>query len=437
VRSVKLIDFGINYLLTEHVGAFGELSRAQVFIASELQQKDPEATELSDIYSLGLLLLEMISPEPLTAATVPLCLDAAWTRCPELAMLVDDMIDRKPENRLLDLCGGASVFRVLPSKIVEAVQTHVHVNSRRPSSIEILLKSLTGVPIDILVELFRRTRTIPKSSSRPELRWVLSWGFLVQGLGIVALIAFINFTIWSYDFRGCEALGICISERDNPPLPLGDGALLGRVNSLLPGRLVALSFAVLLTKYYVEVFGSLTTWRLHFSRTRRLTRLSEIVIRSFPVLSMAPIFYALVVDPKAWPFCSALGLAFTSLTNWVVYSLATRVRSSAAATFDLPHSPFVADQIATFGHWWKTIFLYLGSMVILGFVVRAGLAQDEWLYAIFVSVFANILIMYRHHCSEAAPAVRSALQRLIWTTKRLELKERRRTTTAGQSGQPH
>jgi len=262
---------------------------------------------------------------------------------------------------------------------------------------------------------------------QPKLHWVLSLGVLVQVLSVAALYAFGYFAFAEYDFRWCETLGICIADRDSPPLPRWEGALWGRVNSLLPGRVVAVSFALILAKYYAELFGNVTTWHLRFTKTRRLTALSEVMIRSFPVLSIVPIFYAMIVDPKAWAFCSAIGLTFTCLTNLVVFTLAKNIHSSAADAFAVPHSPFIDEQIATFSNWWQTILLYLVSMIILGFVLRAGLAQDEWLYAIFVSFFANIGIMYRRHCSAAAPAVRSALQRLIATAKRLELKERRRS----------
>jgi len=427
VRTVKLIDFGVNYLLT--VGTFGDLSRAQVFIASELQQEHSEGNELSDIYSLGLLLLEMLSPKLLTAEELSACLDSAWNRCPELAELIEDMVDRRPENRLLRLDRSTLIFQTLPSTVAEALQIHIYAASRRPSSIEILIKSMTGAPIDILIELFRRT--VPKNSAQPRLRWLLYWGVLVQALGVVALYTFILLTFFTYDFRWCDRLGICIANQNSPRLPFWDGALFGRVNGLLPGRLVALSFALILIKYYAEIFGPLTTWHLRFKKTRSLAWWSEIMVRSFPVLGVIPIFYALGVDPKAWPFCSALGLVLICATNLVVYSLARSIRANTENAFDLPHSPFIADQIATFSRWWKTIFLYLCSMAILGFVLRSGLAQDEWLYAVFVSVFANMLIMYRHHCSEAAPAIRSALQRLILAAKRLELKELRASASQG------
>ena len=68
--NIVLIDFGYNYLLNEKVGSLSKAAkRAQLYIAPEIQEDtqanirrfDSEEKMLADVYSLGMIIVEMLS----------------------------------------------------------------------------------------------------------------------------------------------------------------------------------------------------------------------------------------------------------------------------------------------------------------------------------------------------------------------------------------
>ena len=107
VTAIKIFDFGPNFVLQEAAAdrrVFAEVfARTELFVAPEIVRGARSPSIQSDVYSLGMIGLDLLSREPLTKETIGARLDSVW-RDPlsiGLAQVIEDVIDDAPENRLL------------------------------------------------------------------------------------------------------------------------------------------------------------------------------------------------------------------------------------------------------------------------------------------------------------------------------------------------
>jgi len=436
-NEIHLIDFGVNYLLKEHVGSVGGLSRAQHFIAPELQRGIVNHPELADAYSLGMILLEMLVQQPLTKDQLTTDLDDIWIAYQDLAAIIEDLIDEhRPGYRLVGRPRGPSVFQLLRAEVDRAinVSTVIAIVTREDQSpvshvIETLFNSI--VPQASVKELkarWDRIRDAIPDDGGIHLRRLFRESVAVQSVHLGVVTAFCWLVIFFPSVRICDHLHACISDPSVPLLPAHlDGALNGRLNGLLPGRLVALSFSMTLARYYANIFATVTFQQIRLKEIRIQLKIVEGFVRWHPITCFLPISYALIVDPKAWAFCSAIGLIGVCVNNLLTLRVAKDtdllIRSYERHNSDLPFtraSMFVRERLADFEAWWLMILVYIICLSGLGTLILQGFARDEWLYAVFVSVFVNILMMLRHNCLKLAPGVRTLLRRIVWRLRRLE-----------------
>jgi serine/threonine protein kinase len=434
VEDIYLIDFGVNYLLQEHVGSVGGLARAQIYIAPELQLNDACGTVRSDVYSLGMILLEMLSGRLLEKETLGEDLNAAWLTYPELAEVVEDLIDKDPANRLIAITPqeqkssptSPEVFNFIDQQVKDSINLHKLLSEETRHPLLIIFETMTSfIPLESIRQLWRKWRNVPNikqqgTQNTALLRRLLYWGVLVQALNILAICCFVWFALYMYEQRFCSAGGYCLESLKYIKLPKWDGALWGRVNGSLPGRLVALSFSIVLAKYYLDIFSSLSLPRIKVphSPPRSMT---ELFLRIHPLLGVPAILYAIIFDPKAWPFCSAFGLAAVCINNRLMYGMATSSAKLIANSFSQPASTFIKREVKDYGQWWVGILIYLTAIALVGLLLLAGFAKDEWLYASLV-VICNIVVMYRFHCSLKAPDIRTMFRRLLSGLRRIEKK---------------
>ncbi len=94
----RLIDFGLNYLLLERVGAMTDVLQLQVYSAPETLE-GKQASVAADLYALGHLCLFMCSGGALTTENATYMHDRLWEKHPFVAGLVDDLISRKASVR--------------------------------------------------------------------------------------------------------------------------------------------------------------------------------------------------------------------------------------------------------------------------------------------------------------------------------------------------
>ena len=428
--DIRLIDFGVNYLLKEHVGSVGGLSRAQNFIAPELQTSSCVAPELADVYSLGMILLELVAQHQFKKEQLTTELDAVWNRYPDIAELVEDMIEEHhPEARLTGTPRGAPIFEALTTKIREATNSAILVRQLTPdtrSPVDHVIDSLFNsiVPRDSIKELIARWRGAAEGGE--GLRRLLYWSVGVQATHLLAVSIF----CWSVLFfpakRLCTVLGWCLAAVNAPPLP-PQIAQIGPVNGLLPGRLVALTFSFTLARYYANIFATVTLRDIRLPSLKPQVRRTEWLMRWHPAIGSLPILWALVIDPKAWPYCCALGLVGIFFNNLATYRLAAGAYRVAVEQHEgndespfTRSSTFLRERLDDFDSWWFMILVYLICLVGLGVLLSRGVAQDEWMYAAIVCII-NMFQMFRNNCTKMAPGVRTILRRTIWRLTRVEV----------------
>jgi hypothetical protein len=190
---------------------------------------------------------------------------------------------------------------------------------------------------------------------------------------------------------------------------IGEPFLVGAFWSNLPGRLVAVTFALTCVTYYVNNFALISP--------RRCGRLwTERVMRACTWLLPVPVLWALLYDPRAWPLCSGIGTLIVVANNYLSLRL-TRDAERLGTRFSTrgPEGRlFVLDQ---FEEWWRLMGAYSVSLILVGVLLLTKLAHDEKVYAGIV-VAINVFKMYRLNCVKLAPKVRGNLLRDIFTIGR-------------------
>jgi serine/threonine protein kinase len=416
-KTVNLIDFGANSLLLTHLGNGDNVARASAFVPPELRE-GADGDSLSDVYSLGMILLEMLAHAPLSGPEAAGPLDEVWVAFPHIAADAEDMIANNPNHRLLQIENATSdPFPQLSKSVSHAVKIHKKTKLVETSFINILFEifnsNFTWRPV---TEAHDNYRDCIQDCDKPPLLWVLKWRFAAQILHFIVMFLIV-LTGWKFvNTRFCHW---CVA---GPPLPFWDGAF-GIINGFTPGRLMALTFALIFSRYYSEIFGLITLSYLEKTDLRQKARVAERAMRSLPILGFFPLIYGLLFDPKAWAFCASFGLFVVFAVNRTTYKFFQLARGEVAEKFErlkVPSSPYIDDALSEFGRWYKGIFIYSVSLLVVGICIAKGLAKDEWLYAVFAGVFVNLGVIYRIHCWQKPPQLRTAFARIVFSVRRLD-----------------
>lgn len=224
-----------------------------------------------------------------------------------------------------------------------------------------------------------------------------AWGIVLTAFGILTLADLHVVVFYPAVQQFSEALG--------EPFRVGD--FWGN----LPGRAVAITFALTCVTYYVNNFSLISPKRCGRRWTERVMRACAIVL---PL----PVLWALLIHPRAWPLCSGLGTLLVVLNNYLALQL-TRHAEDVGSRFSTrgPEGRiFVLEQ---FEEWWRLMGAYSLSLTLIGVLLLTKVGHDEKVYAGLV-VAINVFKMYRLNCVKLAPRVRGNLLRDIFTIERHE-----------------
>jgi serine/threonine protein kinase len=389
-----LIDFGFNYVLYERTGGARALIERERYIAPELLSNPEGAAALADVYSLGILLIDVLRVrDPDEYRDVGYDLDRLWTEFPEIAPLVEDMVDRDPNNRLLDM----------PS------------HNRQTASSEELHDYIIR-ELRLRARLHLKLKKESKSTSSGRTLWLL-FSQMVAGPSFEELFAEIKRAV-TLD-PGKRALTIRSIKWVSLSTILHLVVVVIFVLKLKPdkwyenieGRVVAVSFSIVAAQYYARIFATLVA--IGVSRT------TEWAIRSTSFLPWLPILYALVWEPKTWPICSAIGVGFITFNNWLAARTVAEAESNRERKFKLPKSD-LGPFLNRMGSWWTTMLVYCFCLIGIGVLLRFGFASDERVYAAVV-VTVNLFILGYQACGKDGPLIKGGLLRsfvLLRRTKR-------------------
>lgn len=426
-RNPVLIDFGVNYLLVERIGLSCDFASAQSYIAPELQ-KNLKGTARSDVYSLGIILLEMLSQKKMESQWISTHLDYAWSKFPDYARIIEEMIDGNQANRFFDVEEGneKEIYDLITNRVASATQIYNEVYLRKRPSWQRIVESL---PVFLfgntrrVIELIRRFLKLRSDrEAHPDVRRLTAWALLTEMMHIIIITLFTLFVI--------DDLGVAeFLTRLGLFTLVGGGYISAAIHRFnhgtwiqnLPGRLVGLSFSILAAQYYLNIFSTISA--------RRLSKITEYCLRLNAFCFSLPILWAIIYNPQDWPLCSAIGLFFVGANNFFSYHTAKTAYNKIQKEFVIPPSASVEDFLNEYRTWWVGILWYVIVLLFAQIVIHRGLAKDIWIYAIVVSLVVNILMLYKNACTNKAPVIRGGLMRLFSGFERVKNKEEHKLKT--------
>lgn len=415
--GIKLFDFGPNYVLQEHVGTrpvFADVfARTELFIAPEIL-RGQEASIESDIYSVGMIGLELLSPEALRKDAIAAWLQKIWKDPLRmgLAQVIEDVIDNAPENRLLVIRRepAIGIYECINKFLQE--QASLYREFRRSTDEAGRFKP----DVAKAVENIERIRRISTAWGNQITRMQL---YLSQ-LNVLCLYVIVfSFGLYTFaDFKAAFFPQMDVLYFDKKWLEIA--AMLphdfeiGRVWKNLPGRCVALTFGLVAARYYANIFSTIHVTVLNYP----LERLANFMLRINAVSYLIPILLAIVWNPHWWPWCAAVGTLFPALNNLVCWLSIRDATQKAEGVFSTSYSAHTEDFILRYFEWSVQMFLYSALIFIIGVLLHFGLAQDDAVYGYFVSAI-NYFKLYRNSCGSEAPVVFGNLSRVFFIARRL------------------
>jgi serine/threonine protein kinase len=418
VERLVLIDLGRNYLFTRQADV-GENREAR-FVAPEVKDDKPAAS--SDIYSLGMILVEVTDPEGSLDGVIP---DSLYRYAPYMARFVEDLIDASPDNRLLifgqgigpDLYDGLRAIFADLLKILAADKPALIKPGRVRQFLELFLPSSRQVGHRL--RLWRETR-----SAHPAIEYYS--GYLL-GWSVACTAAwYVIFTVvvlWGLHDVGVDATptAITVAERFTR-----SGSWLPAVPDWrfsLQSALLGFSIGMAGARFYQNFFAGLTARRL----AGRRAFWTEVFLRGASFCGLPPILFGNIVEPRWWPWLCAIGFVWPTATSFLSYSQARHCLKRARGLSTVSAS--LDPSLEGFGQWWTSMAFMISGIVIIATCLQLGWAHDYWIYAVWFCLI-NVVQMYAIKCAYFAPAARGALTRAFIAGERWQEFQRTRNGPA-------
>lgn len=427
--EIKLIDFGPNYVLRGAIGhriLFLEaFSNTELFLPPGLITGSENPSFKSDLYSLGMIGLDLLSKEPLSRERIGGRLEQIWENPATvgIAQLIEDLIDESPDKRALVLSKSPAdlYYQKLKPLVEEQTEIYRHVLSKAGASVQ-LSKIVDVKLLPELIELIAFIFGTLKSKQSPyktATRSMIACARLNSIAGFSIIVLFLAYTFLDlerYFSIKIPMSGTLIWITELIPRNFTAGDLW--VN--LPGRCIAITFGLLAAKFYANIFAQLRI--VEFNHWRKPITNFFLRIGSFSYAP--PIMVAIVYDPQLWPFCSAIGTIFPALTNIFCY------HSAIIGARNLQNSDFTSEArfhaietsrfLNDYKSWGSLMAYYSIGLLAIGVLLRTGYAVDAAIYAYTFSLL-NIFQIYRNNCTRKAPGVRANLARLFFGLQRWQL----------------
>ena len=424
VERLVLIDLGRNHLFTRQAGILER--REALFVAPEV--KDDQPSDTSDIYSLGLILVELASPTGALERIIP---ESLYRYAPDLARFIEDMIDANPENRLLIFTRGehqdryASLRSAFDDELkILALDTRAEQpeSALLPTALDLFLPASRSVGYRF--RIWRKTRSAHASIDKHS-GYLLFWSIIsTAAWWAIFSVSF----LWGLRDFGIDAWSTPVTIAQKW---LGTSALPG-VDNLraanyqiqdwqvnLPASLLAFSIGLAGTKYYQNILSGLTA-RVMGGRRAFLT---EVFMRYTSFAVLAPAMVGVLVQPRWWPWLAGIGYIPPTITTFLVYSQAQRSLRRARSLSTVRTS---ADPVLqAYGQWSSSMGFLVLALLGLAVGIRLHAVHDTWVYTASLCAL-NIVIMYGVKCVYFAPSVRGALTRAFIAGERWETVQCRR-----------
>jgi hypothetical protein len=415
--GLKLVDFGHNYLITERVGSNAAFRRAALYVAPELIVDPTNSDVRCDLYSLGIMLLEGWTSGPLAEDAVNGHLAALWEDVPGLARIVEDLIDPNPDYRLL----------LMPARF--AGRPYEYVGALLTQETEVLeaFEKQTGHPAARVLQ----GRGLVALTKRPEFVELLEAADSVDDpaddayLDTPRLASWARRVVFLWRFTVAAFLALTVADLVPAGWAVQEESLarslhaqfhVGHFWANLPGRAVALTFALTVVTYYVNIYSTLAPRTL----ATKLTTAADLVSRPvLPIVTFVPILWALLYQPRAWPICSGIGTLIVVVNNWLYYHIAVKASREAEAVGLRRFVASAQEFLKSFTEWWRLMLLYSCGLFAGGGLLIAGVAKDWGIYAAIVCIL-NVEKLYMLNCVKFAPFARGHLARSVCNLRRVQ-----------------
>ena len=432
--EVKLIDFGPNSQVAARIGHSQDIEELHTYLSPELRA-GVEAGVVSDIYSLGVLLLEYWVGSRIKTEELDQSLDEVWMECPDLATIIDDCLTTQPR------------FRALEYKVRAEIGVDVPVTGRAAERLYDLLLSrfttaankaqhgghsqLLGLVLNYQVvdQLFRLVvfsgdYVFEKRETEITKR---AWRVRELKLNVFRYVCWFAVTVcivWM-------PLGIVFSDFDQSLAAVKLRELLSlsyvEHDKAWPGRVICVSFAIVAGTYYLNIFQSIDIYGDRVTAAVRIWpyRVARWTLRFNSWCFAMPILFALVVYPTAWPYCSGVGLVFVGINNLFMHRAGKRALSAMDKSLRVRDSQSVRDDMTEFRGWDLVIFAYAAGLGGVGYVLMHVLNRESNDPFIVECIVAGLALLVNHvkmhggNCIKRAPRVRKMFLRIFLSQRRM------------------
>jgi protein kinase-like protein len=454
--DIVLIDFGQNYLLTHDVGPGRVSAETARYIAPELLESRARgrASGLEDVYSAGQILLELAGYDGSEGGFIPTPL---YMDTPFVGRLIEDMLDRDPGRRLLlsrldatSPVGGdrrRELFADLHLRLTQALGAHdvmagmtpslalqetagsgwlgrIRATAGELSASFLLMVDTVGKPLQFRRvmkqgdEIGAQFGTFFRWAMICSLAWAICWYAVLKGIHDATQQVALYPDLETVVHAAPPFLDVGAIVRHYAPLPWAWPAGW----SALPTLLVALTFGVTCSRYYLEIFSMLTVRRMPST----IGRLSTETLMRSTAIGAALVVPCLALFSGHWLLFWGVAMLVIVANNFANYQLARALVARGNRLFSTVRESDLTQTIEAFAEWYKLMLYYALVLIGLEAIHDLGLSRDIVLITLFVMV-GNMLILYRGNCGRKAPGLRAALARAYATGERLESLRRRGT----------
>lgn len=431
-RRVLLIDFGRNFILDQSVGPRTSRSeyyqRALLFAPPEIYDIRDSFQPKADLYSLGMIILEMISGRALSREQIGHALLQGWQSWPSVARVVEDIIDEDPALRGIEIRFDTLGFEGIRKRFADEIQL-----LKRVYLPSVVRERYVSFSMDIFGPAFHQASQLAQLAREGiGLRGIKAagaiylafWARLSQLSYYIVFATFFALVTadWLTYYNQQSALEL-LQLDDLIAIARQAGFIkyeLGKPFENIWGWLVCLSFGLIATKYYLNVFSMVSTLGIKTAGAI----IAEIALRLNAFFYTIPIFVTYIVNPKYWPFCVFAGLLPVAVNNFVLGKFISKRWSKLHEIFSTEQVVDSENFVKLFREWAPQMFIYATFFLVTGVLLLNGWAKDEYLYALF-AVSLNFFQITRIVVGSQAPRSRANLSRLLFLIRKRNVLEAR------------
>jgi serine/threonine protein kinase len=436
VPSIVLVDFGVNYLITEDLGTTAAIMAASDYIAQEcydvgFQPRRSRAGELADAYSLALVVLHCAALENPRSGREH-AMDALWRTGPGHARVLEDLLDDAPERRAVAFRydpaeGGDSGKRgELFGWLARTFQDEADVQAAfydvqdggdwgrlgRVARQWVVNRATVAAMFTVAAKW--------RDDPRPAYRAFYALGCaaaVCSALWLLVLIGFVTFTLLvpGPGLQGniADALMNIVQSNSTAQGPYD-------ASDYLPGRIAAVGLGTLAFTAYMNIYATMDFSRLPLTDPPRGLHWkvlgARFFVRMLIVVPFIPMLWVVWVSPRYWAVLCGPGMVWAALANTFTYFVWVEGADRARALFS--RDPDIDNRFRDQFKWWAGgMAIYALALMAFGVWYELGNIQDALPYAIIIAIFTTVQVSFGR-CVAQGPQIRGRLLRGMFDLRR-------------------